>query len=539
MPLAFDLRTQPFIPCLCKDGQVRDYNLADVLTQSHELLELACDTPLQTVAILRLLLAVLYCVLPIYKHEKKKWVELWRQDTLPASAITEYLNVQEGFDLFHPTRPFMQVAGLETGDAKPIATLAFEAASANNATLFDHRTDKLPVPCSPAQAARMLITAQAFSVAGGQKTEVKIDGKSLVRPNRTDSVSWAGVTLFLSGATLRETLLLNMNPLGNPRNDVSPIWEQLDPLANDNESVVRNVIDRYTWQSRLIKLLLNDTNLVSQVFITQGRVADNAPGDPIAFGDPMKVLKANKKEGLYAQRLNAGKGAWRDLQAYLAFGKEHSTSILNFAGGRVCNKNNPNEPLEEAAIYNINVVGLVSDQAKVDLWRHERMSLPATLLASDELWSMLNKGLEESESVAVNLNECMRNVVSCFYGGEFRKGKTLIIASERKPDPNAVAKLSAALDPCPAFWARLETRFAHFVAGLEAPNKADAALAAWRQNVEREASRALRESCRQLGDSPRAMKATAAVSFGFTADREKLARLAADAKTRKKAKGGT
>ncbi len=531
MNQSFDLRTQPFIPCLHREGQVRDYSLTDVLTQAHDLLELACDTPLQTVAVLRLLLAVLYRALPIEDDKEEQWAALWRQETLPIQAITDYLNAQgDGFDLFHPTRPFMQVAGLTMTNTAPLAMLATEAATGNNATLFDHRTDDAPPSYSPAQAARLLLAAQAFALGFGKAAEATVDGKTLPRPYLADAVTLRGVTLFLSGDSLRQTLLLNMPPLSSDEEVLLP-WEQPDPLADldkvskdgKRQSVpALSIVERYAWRSRMVRLLPDPDGLVRRMYFTQGRAADKNEGDP------MKVFVSGKKEeGRYALGLNADKAAWRDLQTYLLPNKGNDTAILRFAGGLVRYENNPQGPLEATDLYSLNVVGLATDPGKAGkflLWRHDRMSLPAALLALDTLRGFLEMGMGDAEAVADSLRQRLYRVAFRF------------LPPDGNPDPKDVANLMEVLNPRPAYWARLETRFAHFVAGLEAQDTANAALTVWRQDVEREAKLALRESCRQLGDSPRAMKATAAVSFGFTADRTQLAQKAADAKTRKKAK---
>ncbi len=533
MNQSFDLRTQPFIPCLCKDGQVRELDLADVLTGAHGLRELSGDTPLQTVAILRLLLAVLYRTMPVYN--KNEWTELWRQDTLPVDAITRYLNAQEGFDLFHPTRPFMQVGGMTMTNAAPLAVLANEAATGNNATLFDHRTDAAPPAYSPAQAARLLLTAQAFALGFGKAAEATVNGKPLLRPYAADAIALRGVTLFLSGATLRETLLLNMAPLpqdDEDEDDALPPWEQTDPLADMDKVVkgadgkdkrvsvgARGVVERYAWRSRMVRLLPDDDGLVRRVYFTQGREADKSDGDP------MKVFVTDKQFGLYALGLNAGKAVWRDLQTYLLPGKSNDTAILRFVGGQVQVSGYMDNPLLPQARYGLNVVGLATDPGKAGkflLWRHDRMSLPAALLASDALRGFLENGMGDAEAVADTLRQRVYRIAFRF------------LPPDGNPDPKDVAHLMDALDPRPAFWARMETHFAHFVVGLAAEDTAQAALIEWRENVQSEAKRALHESCNQLGDSTRAMKAVAAITFSFVADRARLAHMAADAKARKK-----
>jgi hypothetical protein len=126
------------------------------------------------------------------------------------------------------------------------------------------------------------------------------------------------------------------------------------------------------------------------------------------------------------------------------------------------------------------------------------------LLKDETLVSLLGVLLNDAEFVAVELAKRVKEVAEKF------------VPPHGNPDPKDVARLSDALDARPAYWARLE---GHFLALLnDLPEKGIDAVAAWRAQVEREAEHAFRESCRQLGQTPQAIRARAAVSFGFQAN---------------------
>ena len=56
----FNLVDQPWIPCLQRDsGKPQELSLRDTLTRAHEIRELPDDSPLVTVSLHRLLLAIL------------------------------------------------------------------------------------------------------------------------------------------------------------------------------------------------------------------------------------------------------------------------------------------------------------------------------------------------------------------------------------------------------------------------------------------------------------------------------------------------
>lgn len=56
----FNLIDEPWIPCIALDGQSIEYGIRDTLLKAHELREICDDSPLVTVALHRLLLAILY-----------------------------------------------------------------------------------------------------------------------------------------------------------------------------------------------------------------------------------------------------------------------------------------------------------------------------------------------------------------------------------------------------------------------------------------------------------------------------------------------
>jgi hypothetical protein len=111
----------------------------------------------------------------------------------------------------------------------------------------------------------------------------------------------------------------------------------------------------------------------------------------------------------------------------------------------------------------------------------------------------------------------------------------------QEPDRDAVARLVQAIDPRPAYWARLERHFFVLLANLAndwdgvaddwRPADEQTASKAWREAVKREASQALEESIRALGTTSRAIQAVARVRTDFNdIDLESPAERAARAK---------
>ena len=530
---SFNLVDEGFIPCThAETGELQMVGLRDVLLNAHSLSEIQSESPLETVAIVRLLLAVLYAA--INPQDEVDWETLWQAEKFAPNKINAYLDKwHDRFDLFSLTRPFLQVANMTMAQAGPLAQLATEAATGNNATLFDHISDDAPPAFSPDAAARRLLAAQAFALGFGKAAEAIIGDTPFPRPYLADAICLRGVTLWLSGDNLFQTLLLNLVPSNANRRDDVPLWERdepsklLDRVGKDKEKRIKigakGVIDRMVWQSRMIRLLPEPDGVVRRAYFTQGREADKTD-------DPMKAYIDDTKLGRYALNLNAEKAAWRDLHTYLNNGKHRFSALGNIA------ELVQNGVLPRTALYRLHVVGLATDPGKAGkflMWRHERMIIPAALLNDEKLLSLFHRGIRDAEYVAQQMNTRIRNVIRAY------------LPPDGNPDPKDVDKLSSALNPRRSYWARLEPPFATLVNAL--PEKQDDALSNWRRAVEKEGERAFKATCDQLGESTRAIKAVASATAlpgtRFEADEmaatERMNQYIADAKAKKKKAAGT
>ncbi len=506
---SYNLVEKPFIP-LSADGVVREVGIREALREAHAFGDVQASSPLETAAIMRLFLAVLYAAkTPTDWRDSRALLQARR---FPADMIDAYLDQwQDRFDLFGE-RPFLQIGNLSMAQATPIAALATEAATGNNPTLFDHARDDEPIALTPAQAARRLLAAQAFALGFGRAADATVGGQAFPRPYLADAICLRGITVWLSGRTLFETLVLNLVP---GKLEDRPLWERDDPMerldrvVNGKRIAVlgKDAIDRYVWQSRLTRLLpetdAQGQTIVRRAYFTQGREADKRQGDP------MKVFVESKTEGLYALGLNAGKASWRDLHSFLALNtKGVQNPILRSVAKLVVEGVIP-----DSTSYRLNIVGLATDPGKAGkflLWRHDRLSIPAILLEDDTMITLLGRTLRDAEFVASDLGRRTYIVAKNF------------VPPHGNPDPKDVGHLTDALDSRPAYWARLENHFPALLEGLLRDE--NAAVSAWRAQVEREAESALRESCRQLGYTPQAIRAKAAVSFQFQADEQAVER---------------
>ena len=88
---SFDLRTEPWIPAtFISDGKEHMVSLSDALINARDIRSIGGDMPIQTPAMLRLLLAVLYGLYP-GGPSFDEWRELWDKGPFN-DDIADYLD---------------------------------------------------------------------------------------------------------------------------------------------------------------------------------------------------------------------------------------------------------------------------------------------------------------------------------------------------------------------------------------------------------------------------------------------------------------
>ncbi len=496
MKPSFDLIREPWIPCIGLDGESVELGLADTLCRAHRIREVLDPSPPVTAALHRLLLAILHRVLG--PSSTDEWRELWRAGQFDSARITDYLDHwSHRFDLFDEERPFYQTPGMAEKLFKPVSILCAEQASGNNATLFDHRVDAVPVAVSPARAARLAVALHLYSLGGLFAAETG-------RVSTTAAPGAGGALVLLTRASVFETLALNSAvysphhgaPLPSTGDDL-PAWEQAEPVAPEVR-LPRGYLDYLTWQSRRVLLRPEDDGAgglrVSRVAVSNGLEfpGDYYPRDPLMAHLWRKTAKAHENPWP-ALRLSEARSLWRDSLALLGSLPEHTRrpavvdQLAQMVGTEV----------PESAVYEVAVLGLCSSQAKVFFWRHERQPLPLAYLDSPELVLALADCLQNAEDAYQALRQ-----------GLWRLGNELLAPGEREPDRRALDQRLSAFPAASLYWSRLEPGFRRLVVRLARhPDEADAICARWRAEVEATAWRAFDDSADSLQPNARALRA--------------------------------
>src|SRR5438876_12141437 len=107
MTFSFNLIDEPFLPCFRLDGLPVEYGMRDVLLKAQEIAELRDGSPLVTVALHRLLLAILHRCYAGPKNSADR-VAIRTTGRFDADRIARYFEKSDRFDLFHEKYPFYQ-----------------------------------------------------------------------------------------------------------------------------------------------------------------------------------------------------------------------------------------------------------------------------------------------------------------------------------------------------------------------------------------------------------------------------------------------
>jgi CRISPR system Cascade subunit CasA len=528
-PYSFNLVDEPWIPCILPGERTLEFlSLRDALERAHEIEEIADPSPLVTITLHRLLLAVLHrCFGP---RNAREWARLWERGAWDQTVLEEYFgNWRPRFDLFDERHPFYQTLGLEPEYAGTVAKLTHEIASpANSVMLFDH-TIEGSATFSPAQAARYLLACQSFSV-GGLVTLRRTEDRSTHKSADASPLT-KGAVILVKGNNLFHTLMLNLHqyspedqePFSAEPDDV-PAWER-DEETQAEDRHPKGYLDLLTWQSRRVRLYPEmDTGgqlTVRRVTIMKGFQFPQV--DERRGKETMLAFQRNEKapagqDPWPAVSFQEGRDVWRDSLALFQSVRERQErpKMLTWLHALAFDEG----VIEPSAIFPLELFGLSTDRAKVLFWRHERLPLPLAYLNNEDLVDGLRRALDFTERVAGLLRGAVRRLAELSLAPESDLGG-------RSAHGKDVTNLVTALGAERRYWSRLETPFKELLIDLERdqhvenPNYPDqiaygvSVLPAWADTVIAAARRSLEDVTRSFDTSARTLKAAAVAERQF------------------------
>lgn len=541
---SFDLVNNKWIPCLMRNSDEdrlmqKQLGLKQTLSESKNISEIVGDSPPVTIALHRLLLAILHRCFDAPK-DSDEWAEMWQAKAWDAEKLEAYFTRwTDRFDLFHEQFPFYQTATLDYERGGTVAQLFFK----ENATLFDHAIDDDPPTLTPAQAARLLIAFQSFDF-GGIKTAEKDKDFAKASPLIQCAVG------LVRGENLFETLMLNLHRYNGEDEDPFkfdsaqdlPAWERED-ITKPEDRYPNGYVDILTWQSRRIRLQPTQENgevTVKRAVIMKGyQFHKNFQRYNKELMIPFKKsLKPREgSDPWFAIGFNEDKALWRDSLALFQSVEDRQTRprifdwLNDLAGEGI---------ISRAALLPVDFFGLAADKAKPLFWRHERFILPLAYLDNDTLLTKLGESLSLAEAVGEALKIGVKSLARHLLSPQFDA------PNGRKPDEaKDVTPLTDSFGTLSFYWSNLESPFKQLLLSLPTVTNQEneeiyhaTSLQAWANTLIATARSAFAQTLNSLGDSGSDLKAAVAAEKEVGKQLGKIRKENPDLFPAKETKGG-
>lgn len=345
--LCYDLRFEPWIPVERLNGTSDVVSLRDALCEAHCIRRISGEIPGENLALLRLLLALVYCTYyseleDMSERDKRtKWKELKVLGAFNSDDVEDYLaDYPHEFNLFDREHPFYQIPNLTYMGEKqydPISEFMLDVPKPEK-YLFSMRGANQLNLLSFDLAARYLVVTQAFDTAGIKSPVVgntSAKGGKAYAPKGALGTGWCGALggIYLEGQNLFETILYNWVLFLNNRSittsdDYAP-WERDVPSPNTCQREPTGPVDLLTWQSRRMRLVPSDDSAtVCGVIISYGDVLTPANKQLFEMMTGWRKSKQQQKKlGTNTPPLmpiapDTARALWRGLPELLSFSQE-------------------------------------------------------------------------------------------------------------------------------------------------------------------------------------------------------------------------
>lgn len=408
--MTYNLLDEGWIPVLLRDGQAADISIRECFQQAEKIRRINGDLPTQGFAILRVLLAICHDALGFHSRSDARRLLTTGLDT---TGVLTYLDsMADRFDLFHPTRPFMQVVDLRTGKGEIAGLEKLICDVPNGIAFLTVRTGPGLERISAAEAARWLVHAHAFDPSGIRSAAV---GDRHTKGGKGYPVGpgWAGQIggLVYHGDSLAKTLALNIVPTPHNAADV-PVWalnspqteqRQLDPQPN-------GPVELLVWQTRRIRLV-GDRDGVTGVVLAQGdkmTPQNRHTLEPMTGWRYSKPQSAKLKLAVYMpQKHDPERSFWRGLPAQLPGQPPEVDGHPATRRSLVAENLSMLEDDLPAAVEQIHLEAVGIDygpqEATVAELVHDTLDLRISLLGAD------------AEAVAVMIRDCVQTADTCVW----------------------------------------------------------------------------------------------------------------------------
>lgn len=481
----YDLRREAWIPVEYIDGRSGALGLRDVLVHAHEIREIGGDSPVEVIALNRLLLALAIRTHPETEDEEE-WFGRWDERRFDPEKVDQYLEKwSDRFDLFDPEHPFYQVRSNTGNSILPVSVLRIHECN-NVPELYSHASLRPEETMQPAEAAVGLVASQFAGSGGLLSNPFKTGNKNT--PFMSAAMFW------LRGRSLFEALMLNAPPksdfrMGGSRlnSDDAPAWEQ-EPSAGQTERASRGMLDYLTFQHRRLTLVTGDDGESDSVIVGLRRTGGNHV-EPRPLNDPqIAVLEENKARPRMPYAMRPDRALWRDSSIFttlLQGGGSRAPLSFQWVSGKTSQLRTDR--------FLVDVFGLRTRGANDGtflFWRRESMPLFVRTLQDADTAHAVIQLLERAEKQREHL-----------------RGAIYTVARLVVPSSEEVSRFATALDAEGRFWSTLEAPFYEAVRQVVDGSDREEALRLWTQQLHRTAMNAFDTATSSLDGSGRQLHA--------------------------------
>jgi len=511
MNVAFD----PWIPVVTITGEPKPVSLSEVFSDGAHYADLAVR-PHERVALMRLFLCVAHAAIDGPKNYPE-WCEVPKK--LPEASLKYLEKWKDSFELFHPEKPWLQMAGLsknadmqskseDISDWTPVSKLNFSYATGDNTTLFDHAgmsVEERKIPSN--ETLLSMLTFQCFSVGGlmgqvywnGVRCGVLANPKKDNGPVKSSDAPCSPASMihaFLRGKNLIETIHLNMPTYEDVRFSYGertigkPVWESA-PTSGKDASSIENATTTYVGRlvpmTRAVRLHPAGERMLLGDGLTYPSFANGFPQEPTATVIIRKKAQTEER-GLLSFR--PSKSLWRELASLVvkrnAEGTGGPLSLRAIQDGEGCD---------------LQVAALARDKATIVDAAESVFHIPSKLF-TPEGTEVYETEAKSAESIASRLGWAVEGYRSEIDGGW--EGRL-------KSAGPAKGKLKAKLHSTATthYWTTVEKNLPLLMAHIETIGTDDAmpTRKAWRKMLFMTACAAYRTACGQ--ETPRKIRAFA------------------------------
>jgi len=235
--MTFNLLDKRWIPVLYADGRADRVGIRKALTEAGAIRQIAASNPMDNVALLRLLLAVLQWCKPRLSDDER--ARLGIHHGIPEEWLTKELDTKgepnDAFCLFGDANRFMQ-APADANNERPVADLFHELPGDSNVTHFRHIRDYRDGVCPGCIAIGLARLPIGLTRKGSGK-----------RPGINGDPP---VYFVPTGNRLLTTLLMNW-PFPQVPGDM-PCWGSNSSERLPTEPI--GVLEAFTWTSRQFRI---------------------------------------------------------------------------------------------------------------------------------------------------------------------------------------------------------------------------------------------------------------------------------------------